>query len=302
MGVGNSEIAPRVPANNPPGVEYGLNFAATGSSCRPHFMKFHLPLLTAALISTTMAAEAPKIFAGLLQKNVPMRGQIGIILPPPEFDKYVAKVGAAARLDPKWFQEFSAKAKPGEPLPYDPKLGLTKEEHAEYLNVWAKREFKPKEDISLVLRESLGGTWIIQCTGSAYCISPLRYDVENDVFTSPNGELKRISDIKAKPDSILGAWTGYEWKFEEETTLGKSKENLALGRFEGNKYGLVVYRFQEADVQGRLVVDKSIVVRFALGEAGRLPEPPTPGQPAAPASLPTPKPTTKPTSKSSSKR
>jgi hypothetical protein len=234
-------------------------------------MKYHIPLLAAALVSITMAAEAPKIFAGLLEKDVPVRGQIGMILPPPEIDKYFAKIETAARQDPKWFREFSLKSKPGQPLPYDPKLGLTKEEHAEYLKLWAKREFKPTEkDIMLVLRESFGGTWIISCTGSAYSISTIRYNEEDDVFTSPNGKLNRISDIKADPDSILGAWTGFEWKFAEESTLGRSKENLALGRFEDNKFGLIVYRFQEVSTEGRPVVDKSIVVRFALGKAGHL--------------------------------
>jgi hypothetical protein len=210
-------------------------------------------------------------------------------------------------LDPTWFKEFSAKAKPGVPLPYEPKLGLTKEEYADYLKLWGKREFKPTEkDVMLILRESFGGSWIISCTGSAYCISTIRYDEASDIFKSPNGELKRISDIKADPDSILGAWTGSEWKFEEESTLGKSKENLALGRFEGNKYGLIVYRFQEVSTEGRPVVDKSIVIRFALGKAGHLKMPE--GQaPTAPATEPTTKPatkstTTKPTSKSTPKR
>lgn len=269
-------------------------------------MKLPILLLTGALISISTAAEAPRIFAGLLEKGVPVRGQIGIVQPPPEIDKFVAKVEASARLDPKWFKEFSAKAKPGIPLPYDAKLGLTKEEYAEYLKLWSKREFKPTEkDVMLILRESFDGSWIISCTGSAYCISTIRYDVANDVFNSPNGELKRISDIKADAESILGAWTGSEWKFEEETTLGKSKENLALGRFEGNKFGLIVYRFQEVSSEGRPVVDKSIVVRFALGKAGHLtlPQGQVPGQaPTEAGANPDTKTIPKTPSKSSSKR
>ncbi len=260
-------------------------------------MKLLTPLLVASLVSITTAAEAPKIFAGLLEKGVPVRGQVGIILPPPEIDKYVAKVETAARADPKWFKEFSSKAKPGVPLPYDVKLGLTAEEYAEYLKLWAKREFKPTEkDVMLLLRESSGGTWMVSCTGSAACISTIRYNEEKDVFTSPNGELKRLAEIKAEADSILGAWTGSEWKFEEETTLSKTKENLAFGRFEGNKFGLVVYRFQEISSLGTPVVDKSIVVRFALGAAGhmKLPEVQVPGQaPTKPASKPTSKPSSK---------
>ena len=65
------------------------------------------------------AADIPKIFAGLFAQDVPVKGQIGMVMPPPEIDKYVAKVGAAARKDPAWFREFSKTAKPGIPLPYN---------------------------------------------------------------------------------------------------------------------------------------------------------------------------------------
>lgn len=260
-------------------------------------MKLHLPLLAVVMVSTAVA-QTPKIFAGLFEKGVPVRGQIGIILPPPEIDKYVAKVEAAARQDPKWFKEYSAKSKPGVPLPYDEKLGLTRDEYGEYLKLWAKREFKQTEkDVMLLLREGFGGTWILSGTGSAACLSTIRYDAAKDTFSSPNGELKRIADIKADPDSILGAWSGFEWKFEEESTLGRTKENLAIGKFDDNKFGLVVYRFQEVSSQGTPVVDKSLVVRFALGAAGhlKLPE----GQ--APAADAGAKPAAKPASKSSAK-
>ncbi|KAB2637785.1 MAG: hypothetical protein DVB26_09185, partial [Verrucomicrobia bacterium] len=254
-------------------------------------MKFHLPLLAVALVSVAPAAEAPKLFAGLLAKDVPVPAQVGIVLPPAEIDKYVAKVEAAARLDAKWFKEFSAQAKPGVPLPFHEKLGLTKEEYDEYIKLWAKREFKSIEDVDLLLRETLGGAWIIAATGSASAISNLRYEEKTDVFRSPNGELKRIEDIKADADSILGAWTGSEWRFEEETSLGKTKENIAVGSFEGNQYGLLVYRFQEVSSEGTRIVDKSLAIRFDLSKAAHS-KPTEPAQPkkTKPAAAATPKP------------
>ena len=261
-------------------------------------MKFFLPLLATAFLSAASAAEVPKLFASLFTKDTPVAAQIGIVLPPPEIDKYVAKVEAAARLDIKWFKEFSTKAKPGVPLPYHEKLGLTKEEYDEYTKLWAKREFKPAEDVELLLRETLGGAWIIAATGNASGISNLRYDTKADVFRSPNGELKRIDDIKADPDSILGAWTGSEWRLEEETSLGKTKENIAVGCFEGNKYGLIVYRFQEVSSEGTRIVDKSLAIRFDLGKVGRA-KAVEPAQPSKtkPAAAATPKPAAKPSSK-----
>ena len=263
-------------------------------------MKFHLPLLATVLVSLVSAAETPKIFAGLLAKDTQVAAQVGIVLPPAEIDKYVAKVEAAARLDTKWFKEFSAQAKPGVPLPFHEKLGLTKEEYDEYIKLWGKREFKSIEDVTLQLRETLGGVWIIDASGTAQTISTLRYDEKTDVFRSPNGELKRIDNIKADADSILGAWSGCEWRFDEETSLGKTKENIAVGSFEGNKYGLVVYRFQESTTEGTRIVDKSLAIRFELGKTARpkiaeptLPNKVKPGtKPATPLPPKTPSKTT----------
>lgn len=231
-------------------------------------MKLHASLLAVSLIASVAASgEVPKVFAGLFEKDVPVKGQIGMVLPPPEIDKYVAKVETAARKDPKWFREFSAQAKPGLPLPYDERLGLTKEEYDEYLALWNKRDFKPAEEVMLLLRQSSGGTWSITATGGASTMSTLRYSPKEDVFHSPNGDLKRIEDIKADPASILGEWTGQEWRFEEETSLGKTKENIALGRFADNKFGLIVYRVQELSTEGTRLLDKSLVVRFPLGKS-----------------------------------
>jgi hypothetical protein len=235
-------------------------------------MKPLIPLIAVSLIASLAAAEVPKVFAGLLEPGVPKRGQIGLVVPPKEIDKYVAKVESAARKDPKWFREFSSQSKPGVPLPFDERLGLTKEEYAEYLALWAKREFKPMEEVMLLLRES-SGSWVIASTGKASTLSTLRYDGKDDLFRSPNGDMKRIEDVKSHPESILGDWTGGEWKFEEETSLGKTKENIAVGHYADNKFGIIVYRVQELSTEGTRLLDKSLVIRFPLGKSAPAAEP-----------------------------
>ena len=65
-------------------------------------------------------------------------------------------------------------------------------------------------------------------------------------------------------DSILGAWKGKEWRFQEETGLGTIKENLALGQTADGKFGMVVYRAQELTSSGTRLLDKSLVIRFPI--------------------------------------
>ncbi len=229
-----------------------------------------------ALLISILTAQVPKVFEGLFEKEVPVRASIGVVVPPPEIEKFLSKVEAAARKNPKWFKEFTEAAKPGTPLPYHENLGLTKVEYDEYLALWAKREFKPTNEVMLVLRETFGNTWSLTASGEAGAISTLRYDPKTDTFRSPNGELKRLEDIKADKESILGAWSGKEWRFEEKSELGQIKENIAVGKFDKTGFGLVVYRVQEISTEGSRLLDKSLVIRYALGKAGHLKLPAAP--------------------------
>jgi hypothetical protein len=249
---------------------------------------------TFALVSSAVfAADPPKVLGEFLPANSFVKGEIVVVVPPPELDKYVAKVEKSSHEDPDWFLQHSKNAKPGVPLPYDPKLGLTKEEYDDYLKLWAKREFKPTDPAVLQLKQGKDDTWVIQAAGPASALSLLSYNEKSGTFKSLNGEMKRLPDVDADPDSTLGAWKGHEWKFEEEGGLGTTKENIAIGKTADGKYGLIVYRMQETSSAGTHLMDKGMVVRFLLGDAGllKVPGPATPG--AAPAADPSnpPKPT-----------
>lgn len=251
-------------------------------------MKIPVTLAALSLVTSLHSAEVPKIFAGYFQQDVPVRAQLGVVMPPEEINKYIAKVQEAARKDTKWFKEFSATNKQAVPLPYDERLGLTKAEYDDYLELWKKREFKPVQDIMINLRQSPGDTWSLTATGDASSFSTLRYSPKDDCFISPNGKMNRLEDIKADSSSILGEWSGMEWKFEEETGLGKTKENFAIGRFANNKFALIVYRALELSTEGTKLLEKSLVVRFPLGKA-----PASTVKDTKPAPKPAPKPTPK---------
>ena len=73
--------------------------------------------------------------------------------------------------------------------------------------------------------------------------------------------LKRIEDIDAEERSILGAWTGKEWRYENNSEFISTKENLALGSYKDGKHCLLIYRLQES-TSGRRLADKSLLIRF----------------------------------------
>ncbi|MDA7519153.1 hypothetical protein N9124_00875 [bacterium] len=219
-------------------------------------------LLWASSLTLGLAQDAPKVLADYLTPNMGVKGEVVAVVPPEEIKPFIEKVEAGSAKNPKWFAEFSAKSKPGVPLPYDERLGLTKEEYAKYLELWDQREFKVLQPVGVRL-EKLGDQWMVRVSGVGAKISLLRYDVATDSFSSPNGKMARLDDIKADPASILRGWTGHEWKFEEEGALGKTKENFAIGRTEDKKFGLLVYRLQDISDNEVPLFDQSVLIRFA---------------------------------------
>jgi len=222
-------------------------------------------VLVAMTVSSPLAtaeSKMPEVFAGYLEMEKTVSGEVGAISPPEEINKYIAKVQAAAKADPEWHAEYSKEAKPGIPLPWHEKLGLTKEEYEEYMKLWDQRQFKPLQQVLIRLEEPRPGEWMIRVSSVGMSISLLRYNPETGNFKSPNGELKRIEDIDAEERSILGAWTGKEWRYENESEFISTKENLALGKYKDGKHCLLIYRLQES-TSGRRLADKSLVIRFA---------------------------------------
>ena len=208
------------------------------------------------------ADKTPELLAKFLTKDKAVPGDVGAIMPPEAINKYILKVQEAAKADPEWHKEYSKSAKPGIPLPWHEKLGLTKDEYADYLKQWDKREFKTVQQVLIRLEEPKPGEWMIRVSGVGMPISLLRYNAEKDVYKSPNGELSRIDDIDAEERSILGAWTGYEWRYEKQNEFISTKENLALGKYKDGKFCLLIYRLQES-TSGLRLADKSLVIRFA---------------------------------------
>lgn len=227
-------------------------------------------LLSALLAATALmpisaqsdAVVVPEVLAAYLAKDKTVSGEVGAIMPPEEINKYIAKVQAAAKTNPEWYAEFSKEAKPGIPLPWHDNLGLSKEDYEDYLKLWDQRQFKAMQQVVIRLEEPKPGEWMIRVSGVGMTISLLRYNPETGNFKSPNGELKRIEDIDAEERSILGAWSGKEWRYVSNSEFISTKENLALGSYKDGKQCLLIYRLQES-TNGRRLADKSLLIRFS---------------------------------------
>lgn len=206
--------------------------------------------------------KSANLFTEFLELDQNTSAEIGFIAPPKEIDQYRKKIHAASQKDEKWFAEYVKKNKPGLPFSFDKKMGLTKEEHDEYLAIWAKRTFKVVAPVEIKLVQSKSGVYSIIGAGPAAKFTMMKYTPAKNTITSPKGTLSRLPDINADPLSIFGAWTGYEWKLEEKDDFATIKENFAIGALPDKQHGILIYRFQELSSFGPFA--ESILIRFPL--------------------------------------
>ncbi len=207
-------------------------------------------------------SETPPLLASYFKKNETIKGEVGAMIPPEKMKKYITKVRAAAQADEAWFRKFENDAPSGLPLPWHEKLGLTKEDYADYLKLWGEREFQVIHQVTLKLEEAKEGEWMIRVSGAGMPVTLLRFIMKEGHFRSPNGVMKRIEDINAAPESVLGGWKGQEWRYVNTTDFISTRENIALGKLVDEKHCLLVYRFQE-ETAGRRLADRSMVIRFS---------------------------------------
>ncbi len=218
-----------------------------------------------SLAGMASAGEPPKVLSDYIDKDVIVKGEVVKMDFPKEFFKFKELLEKAEAKDPKWFQEHLAKSGPDNPIPaYDAKLGMTQAEYDNYLKLWEKRGYKRIEDgqVELMLQEQAPGEWVVNVSGKGMPVSLIKYVEKTDTFKSFNGEMKRIADIDMKPTSVYKEWKGHEWRYFNEGPLVKTKENFAIGRTGDKRYGILIYSLQEVSVQGQILADDLLMIRF----------------------------------------
>jgi hypothetical protein len=112
----------------------------------------------------------------------------------------------------RWMEEVK-KAKPGEPLPYDPEFGLTRSEYTEYLSLGEKRTMEKVGTGTLTVETNAnsymfdGGSTLPELTG-------LKINLERLTIVTPFATLTNPVPEVSPGGPALGAFSGYRWYFE----------------------------------------------------------------------------------------
>ena len=167
--------------------------------------------------------------------------------------------------NPEALKEIQAKGKPEEPIPFDERLGISKEDYDKYIAAWNERKLVPVEEVAARFKDAGDGKWEIAAVSitnnTPLPMSCLTYDSKEDVWTSPNGKLARKDDLKLGKMNLLGELSGPQWIFEDKNSFGATLEKLALAKSADGKDLFLIYQLIEVAANGQPTYQNLYVIR-----------------------------------------
>ena len=214
------------------------------------------------------ATEVPSTLKGYLPADTFVKGANVKV----DFGKDFAEATkpiqeGVAKASKEVLAEVQKVAKPDEPLPFDERLGFTKEAYDKYIKAWQERKLVPVEEVIARWEPSSDGKWKIKAisatNGQPLPLTTLEYDSKADSWSSPNGELKRQKDdVNFSKDNLFGQWKGPQWLYEDKSSLGTVVENFAVGKSDDGKNIFLVYRLVELASTGQPTWQNMYVIRI----------------------------------------
>lgn len=143
------------------------------------------------------------------------------------------KMRLATSKDPVWFQRYLIEnVKPGEPLPYHPKLGLTEAEHEELLSFAdGSGKLYVKGQIKMTIKKQ-GSKYEISVPGPAPSLGSVSIDPNELVVQTEYGRLSAPKWNSSDGSSgLLGAWEGFVWYVEEGSFQGGDAKSIKFNLY-----------------------------------------------------------------------
>ncbi len=183
------------------------------------------------------------------------------------------KLQAAIRDNYEWFLEYMKTVPEGESMPYDAKLGLTKEEYTDLMGFMKNIEVVStgKEEITI---ETNNDFIRFKSTNKLSSFDSLIIDLKNNIVTFGEYKMTFVDtiNITTNKNGLKSKWTGYSWKFEDPnnldigdfkdlSTLKMKQYKFTIGRLEKNGKTYMSLKGREVE-NGVKIIDFELPVQF----------------------------------------
>lgn len=160
-----------------------------------------------------------------------------------------AKFKAGVAANAAWFAEQLKLAEPGEPIPWDKRLGVTEAEYYEFIASKGGLSFRRSHTVTLVVeRRDPFFTFTTRGGFPTFDALAIKIAVDGSRAETRHGPLPRTVSIFASDDqSVTGPWNGTCWKTPEPESIDERMVEVCLGTFRDKPRALLFYQTRSAD-------------------------------------------------------
>lgn len=136
---------------------------------------------------------------------------------PPRVEELAKKIITAGSKNREWLFESAMKAKPGEPIPYDERLGITRDEYKEFLELSHQTTLREVATCKLhVVHNSDDTISLMAGNDELQTLSALKFDIAKNSISTPYGKLTDSKPVDySTQKGGIGPYTGLSFKLEE---------------------------------------------------------------------------------------
>ena len=191
------------------------------------------------------------------------------VLQNPRQTELTKKFQTAIKENYDWFLEYMKTVPEGEPMPYNAKLGLTKEEYKELMDFMNNVEVVStgKEDIAIEIKDDFIR---FKSHNKLADLDSLIIDLKNNIVTFGQYKMTFADTLNITTDKngLKSKWTGYSWKFEDPKNLDIS-DLKDLSTLKMIQYKFTIGRLEKngktyMSLKGREIEDGAKTVEFEL--------------------------------------
>ena len=169
------------------------------------------------------------------------------LVPPPRMTELSQKFQAAVRQDVEWFQQHVRSTPQGEPLPYDARLGLTREEYDEFLRLATNVGLRKVAEAPLVVRAE-GSRLVFDGGAGMPDLTGVAIDLAADRLVTPRDTVAGSDEVHNDgARAAMGPWDGRTWDLEQlsEDARDGRLVSLSVGRLRESGRGVLYWQMRE---------------------------------------------------------
>jgi hypothetical protein len=234
---------------------------------------FYRALLFATIISQFACAQTstkniskPFLFVDSLLKKDTVTLEILDFSFPADVQEIMLRFQKALTANKKWAQEyFSKNFKEGEPLPYDEKFGISREEYQKIKGIEKSRpSVVIKSTATLEVHRTPRYITFTTTNAGVKFLELLKIDVNNQTLMFDNDTIPFHTEFNAPASTPFGEWHGYAWK-KEISNLKESDElnidkliakivEIDFGKVASSGKGILRFKYKDVD-KGQIKAD-----------------------------------------------